>query len=506
LKKTGLCYLTLFACVAFLGCKRQDKSRLHDEGHYLDNPPTVSAEIQRKIVSSIVQESRLGGTAFYINDKYLALTNYHVVFPCLEKKLDELRVSSEPILLSPPLDCGWYEVVALPPDPFQRTLETGFYGDVPHANKFLMWSKTRTDKNLVKKILVGELQTDDWALIKIKDEGSEPSQYLPLSSSALRVGQKLVGFGHGKNLNRYKNLDLVTLKSLKINYSNLLNGQKVQKFHKQLDQSIVEIDAAIAYRSQQDQMPQTKRDFPDPSVIISRAPRFAIGSIKKDGNFVQEWQTDLSLEYLRPLWFPKAVFSKGQGNDERVPIWLNAWSAISGIKDMLKVYKADVKAFSSNSRSQILTNKMRFRLKNILARKNTDMNHPYYREEANLIQNCLTQPSGIDCKNQSSKITDVIQSQIDLWTTDTPSSEQVLFFSAADRTINDAMAELQQLSFNKWGFVSNVDLVMGHSGSPLVDISTGEVVGIHRAAPWEISKFLLGKTNSRRYSSSSKPA
>jgi hypothetical protein len=116
-------------------------------------------------------------------------------------KLSELPVSI-PTLLNPPIDCDSYEVIALPPDPFQRTLEVGFYGDVPHANKFLDWSKTRSDKNTVKKILVGELQTDDWAVIKIKDTSLRPSSFLALSTSDLKVGQNLVGYGFGINLSR----------------------------------------------------------------------------------------------------------------------------------------------------------------------------------------------------------------------------------------------------------------------------------------------------------------
>src|SRR5690606_683690 len=102
---------------------------------------------------------------------------------------------------------------------------------------------------------------------------------------------------------------------------------------------------------------------------------------------------------------------------------------------------------------------------------------------------CLEQPDGLECNNQAKIINDIIQSQIDLWTTKNPSADQLRFFELADKVAKDVATELQQLDFNGWGFVSNVDLVGGHSGSPLVDIALGEVVGIHRASDFGVSSF-----------------
>jgi V8-like Glu-specific endopeptidase len=55
--------------------------------------------------------------------------------------------------------------------------------------------------------------------------------------------------------------------------------------------------------------------------------------------------------------------------------------------------------------------------------------------------------------------------------------------------VREATVELKNSRFNGWGFVSNADLVSGHSGSPLVDIKRGEVVGIHRAGPSDSGSY-----------------
>jgi hypothetical protein len=116
----------LFSGFILSSCKHNaGSSNVFDEGQFLHTkPPGVSDAVIDAIKAATIGGNgsiNLPGTGFYITDDYLALTNYHVVYPCIKDHYDEIPVSTNPIKLQQPVQCGNYSVVALPPDPFQRT-------------------------------------------------------------------------------------------------------------------------------------------------------------------------------------------------------------------------------------------------------------------------------------------------------------------------------------------------------------------------------------------------
>lgn len=449
------------------------------EGHYIKPPKSINSSFADQVKSAVVEIG--GGTGVQISKNGYILTNYHNVRTCVIANSEKIIVHTDPILLNPPISCGSYEIVVLPPSPFQLS-ELWFMGmNSLHVNNFLDWISSVINPMHIILKLSRELSFADWAIVK-KLDGKERS-YITLNNDGLNVSEEIVTYGFGQALQRKKFGELKSLEFLE----NLYSSMK--------DESPVDVELFLQHFDQAREYILQKKNIDERPFIWEWDKSFpngvwASGLIRKDGFLAYEWQSDLSYYYLKPL-VEKTLLDL---RDPLINLWFSATDARMGIVDLFKAQKGKIDRILDGNLDQESELELNWRIKNIRARKESDMTHSFYQEELISLEECRDNFNSLSCRIPLEDLMRKIDENIAIWenkSIDQNELKVLLEKTAVAETEAMKVIKSHQSNFNMHGFVHSVDAWSGFSGAPLVSVSKQKVIGIHRASPWGKGAYFI---------------